>query len=1367
LTGELPFQSNEPMELVHCHIAKQPKLVHEINPDIPAVLSEIVSKLMAKNAEDRYQSALGLKWDLEQCWQQLQTKGCIEAFTIAQRDLCDRFIIPDKLYGREAEVSTLLEAFERVSHGATEMMLVAGFSGIGKTAVVNEVHKPIVRQRGYFIKGKYDQFQRNIPFSAFVQAFRDLMGQLLTASDAQIQEWKNQILEAVGENGQVIIEVIPELENIIGPQPPAVELSGTAAQNRFNLLFQKFTQVFTTKEHPLVMFLDDLQWADSASLKLMQLLMADTGYLFIIGAYRDNEVPPGHPLLITLSEIQNTQAIINTITLAPLSQVKVNQLVADTLKCPEELAWSLSRLISQKTQGNPFFATQFLKALHQDGLIQFDFELGCWQCDISLVRVQAVTDDVVAFMSLQLRKLPSSTQEVLRLAACIGNSFDLATLAIVAEQSQIEAAACLWRALQEGLIVPIGDVYKFYLAQETQVPTSEKQQNVNYKFLHDRVQQAAYSLIPDDQKQRTHLKIGRLLLRNSNVQTLETHIFDIANHWNEALDLILANKSEKIELVHINILAGRKAKNSIAYKSALDYLKIAIFLLPSDIWNSQYNLALDLYNLAGDTAYLSGDFVLMEQWLSVLLAQATNVLDRIGAYQTKIQAYTAQTKQQEVIQLALQVLEILGVPCSEKPDEKEVEQAFKALQNNLAHHSIEALSQLPRMTDKKWLAVIQILQAAIPTVYQVNAALFQMMVFKLIDLSLEYGNTPFSAFGYACYGLLLCGINQVEAGHQFGCLASILAEKFGDRGIQVKTLFCVNVYINIWKQHINDVIDSLQKVYQLAREQGEIEFSGYSIFHYLSCSYLSGISLNSLKRKITDCLEILKNLKQDSVVNWTQCYFESILLLLQERSASILNTQSDLAEIVDDLNQKQDFHGLFHAYLNQGILFYLMGYISQSRDALNCAEKYLDTVTASISIPVFTFYDSLVKFTFYSNGDIPNQSVMLEILGNNKSRMEEWAIKAPNNYQHKYCLLEAEYCRILGKSYQAMEWYDRAISLAKSNGYIQEEALANELAAKFYLGYGKEKIAAGYMQEAYYCYARWGAKAKVADLEQRYPQLLAPILQQNRSVLSIDENTFTLGALTLTATATYSSTSVFNTLDLKAILKASQTISSEIELEKLLSSLLSIIIENAGADKCVLMLLRDDSLLIKGSIIQGKNSALLQRIPVEESQDIPHKLIYKVKHSQQTVVLLDATADTTLANDLYIIHQQPQSILCSPILHQGKLLGILYLENNLTKGAFTSDRIELLNLLCAQAAISLENALLYQRSLEYAQELHRSLHELKIAQTRFYNLVDNVPGVVYQFLMATDGSVSMPYISSDCYALYEVTASEAIANVQI
>ncbi|MEM9004770.1 MAG: serine/threonine-protein kinase PknK, partial [Cyanobacteria bacterium P01_F01_bin.86] len=553
LTGELPFQSDDPMELIHCHIAKPPSFEFgsrntlrqeqsstevgnqkigdrsqalgvrgqelgdrsqepedrsEIQNSklqipnsefrIPNSLSDIVLKLMAKNAEDRYQSALGLKHDLQRCLSQWETFGQIEAFELGQEDRCDRFLIPEKLYGRDTEVQTLLDAFERVSQGTAELMLVAGFSGIGKTAVVNEVHKPITQQRGYFIKGKFDQFNRNIPFSAFVQAFRNLMGQLLGESDATLAAWQAKILAAVGQSGQVLIEVIPELEKIIGPQPAIPELSGIAAQNRFNLLFRKFIQLFTTSKHPLVIFLDDLQWADSASLSLFKLLIdeAENGYLLILGAYRDNEVFPNHPLVLTLDELKKKTAALQTLTLEPLSQSNIYQLVADTLRCQPNVAAPLAESVYQKTQGNPFFTHQFLQELHSNRHISFDKTSGAWQCDLSRVGELAITDNVVEFMVGRLRQLPSPTQEVLKLSACIGNQFDLQTLAVVCECSQAEAAANLWPSLQMGLVVPAHNTYKFLQGNLEDIALANvltDRIKVTYRFLHDCVQKSAYT----------------------------------------------------------------------------------------------------------------------------------------------------------------------------------------------------------------------------------------------------------------------------------------------------------------------------------------------------------------------------------------------------------------------------------------------------------------------------------------------------------------------------------------------------------------------------------------------------------------------------------------------------------------------------------------------------------------------------------------------------------------------------------------------------------------------------------------------------------------------------------------------------------
>ncbi|QMS86846.1 AAA family ATPase [Nostoc edaphicum CCNP1411] len=1336
LTGQLPFQSHEPMELVHCHIAKLPPLLGERGQgtgnrqEIPQVLCDIVMKLMAKNAEDRYQSALGLKYDLENCLAQLKETGKIVSFPIAQRDVCDRFIIPEKLYGREHEVETLLKAFERVTNPpesltkgglrGVELMLVAGFSGIGKTAIVNEVHKPIVRQRGYFIKGKFDQFNRNIPFSAFVQAFRDLMGQLLSESDVQLSTWKNKILQVLGDEGQVILEVIPELEQIIGQQPPATELSQSAAQNRFNLLFQKFIQIFTTKEHPLVIFLDDLQWADSASLKFIQLLMSESGSgsLLLIGAYRDNEVSTAHQLMLTLAEIRKANATINSITLAPLSNASLNQLVVDTLSCSSKTAQPLTQLVYQKTQGNPFFATHFLKVLYEDGLITFNSELGYWQCDLVAVKALALTDDVVEFVALQLQKLPDATQNVLKLAACIGNQFDLLTLAIVSEQSETETAASLWKALQEGLVLPTSEVYKFFQDNEHNSDSNPLNSNFQvpiYKFLHDRVQQAAYSLIPDEEKQFTHLKIGQLLLQNTSESQQEERIFEIVSQLNRGI-LLIIQPTERQQLAQLNLNAGRKAKESTAYSAAIHYFYSGIQLLPINSWEIAYELTLSLYEEAAEAAFLNNEFEQMESLIQVVIEKTTTLLDRVKVYEVQLQAYQVRNQSFKAIATGRELLAQLGVTLPESVTPPDIQQYVVNTLSTLAGRSIEGLVDLPLMDDIKALVALRIMASIAPAIHQTAPYLFPIIACEEVNLSLKYGNAPLSAPGYADFGIVLNICNQLESGYEFGQLGLMLVDRLQAKSVQSMTLFKVGALNQFNKQHIRTSISLLQESHSLGLETGDFFHVLASMIFKLFYVYLSGTEV--LEIILADIKAYESNYaKNQRLLNWSNIVSQTIKNLTEysDYPDSLIGEDCQEEELLSALLQEKDELTLHIFFLSKLTLSYLFENFPAAVENGNQGEQYLDGGAGMLSVPVFYYYDSLSRLAVYPTAEPSQQEQLLLKVGENQEKLQFRAKFAPMNFQHKYDLVEAERHRVLGEKIAAIELYDRAITLAKENQYIQEEALSNELAAKFYLDWGKEKIAQVYMQEAYYCYARWGAKAKTEDLEKRYPQLLALILQAQFNHFQLSSTVDGSSFPHQTIHTNLSSSSISEALDFATIFKVSQALSSEIQLEQLLTTLLQVVMENAGAKKAALLVLEQGNLVVK-AVATINEGVTIVSVPLSSSQNIPIALVNYVKHSLKTVVLDDATAKNDFITDQYFMQEQPKSVLCTSILRHGQLIGLLYLENKLTIGAFTSDRLEVIQLLCAQAAISLENARLYQESQNYAQQLERSLQELEHTQ---------------------------------------------------
>ncbi|MEG3931117.1 AAA family ATPase [Microcoleus sp. T3_B1] len=1327
LTGQLPFISDDPMKLVHCHLAKQSKPIHLINPEVPIILSKIVSKLMAKNAEKRYQSALGLKHDLEKCLFQLQKTAKIEDFELGKRDISDRFTIPEKLYGREKEVAQLLAAFERVSTGSTEMMLVAGFSGIGKTAVVNEVHKPIVRQRGYFIKGKYDQFQRNIPFSAFVQAFRDLMGQLLSESDTELQTWKTQILAAVGDSGQVLIDVIPELEGIIGAQLPATELSASASQNRFNLLMQKFVQVFTSKEHPLVMFLDDLQWADSASLNLLQLLMLDTGYLLVLGAYRDNEVWPVHPFILRVDEIVKTGATVNTITLEPLSELDMNLLVADTLNCESSLAQPLTTLVYLKTQGNPFFATQFLKTLHDEQLISFNWEIRHWQCDIAQVKALAITDDVVEFMALQLQKLPKGTQYVLTLAACIGSQFDLNTLVIVSEKSAGMMATALWKALQEGLVIPTTKIYKFFTESDSD-EVFKASANPTYRFLHDRVQQAAYSLIPDSQKKATHLKIGQLLQQNSSKIELEEKLFDIVGHLNRGIELI-TQASEREALAQLNLEAGCKARNSTAYTAARVYLQTGIDLLTANCWQSQYELTLNLYVAAAEAAYLNADFDSMEEIAAQVLQAAQTILDKIKIYEIQIAAETAQSKSLEAIAVARDALWQLGIELPTAPDEALISQALQAVASQLQGRTIEELVDLPVMSAPQTQAAMPILAMLFAPILQGIPGLVPLLSSTMVSLSLSFGNAPASTVGYAIHGLVLSAfLGEAKTGYSFGKLALSLLDRVNSREFKCITHNMFGAFIQHHQNAMRAGLPTLKEGFIAGMETGDFLNAGYNIATYSYINFYGGVELDTWEPELAVYSATLAQVKQYSARTYLHMERQMLHNLREvvNQPDCLIGTAYDETVMIPKHYQDREFSAIALVYIYKLLLAYSWGNYPAALNHIGQVKPYVMALSGLVHVPAFHFYAALTHLAVFSTQPETEQAETLALVETHQTTLHQWAQNAPMNHLHKWYLVEAERQRVLGYKADALSMYDRAISLAKENLFLNEEALANELAAKFYLEWGKEKVAQAYMIEAYYCYARWGAKAKIDDLEKRYPRLLGIILQQAQSFSSFKE---TIARGTITSTHSSSSNSEF--LDLPTLIQASQAISGEIELDKLLTTLLKIAIANAGATKCVLLLKQKQYLQVAALVAEGQEPELLPSIPLESSKDVAISLVNTVKRSLKPLVIVDARVSSQVGSDRYIEQHQPISVLCIPILNQGQLIGVFYLENNLTVGAFTSDRIEVLNLLASQAAISLENARLYQESQQAFTALKQA--QITIVQSEKMSALGNlVAGVAHE-----------------------------------
>ncbi|MCH8046552.1 MAG: AAA family ATPase [Planctomycetes bacterium] len=1296
LTGRLPFQAEDGLELVHCHIAEEPVSPRSVNPKIPTVVSDIVMKLMAKKAEDRYQSALGLCADLEQCLSQLKRTGRVDEFPLGRKDFSDELQIPQKLYGRQSEVRILKDAFSRVAAGsAAEMILVAGYSGIGKTSLVREVHRPIVESRGFFLTGKFDQFKRNIPYSAIVQAFAGLIQQLLAEPRQQVDEWRSTLLEELGTNGQVIVDVIPEVELLIGPQPAVPTLGATETQNRFNRVFRKFIGVFPQQSHPLALFLDDLQWADAASLQLLQMLLAESElrYLLLLGAYRDNEVDPTHPLLPMASAIEAAGTTVQTVTLQPLAERHVAQLLADTLKTSTPRVESLCKLLLVKTGGNPFFLNQFLAALHDAGLLRFDRQQMAWGWQTDEIEATNMTDNVVDLMIQRIAELPADTQESLRIGSCIGNSFDLRTLSTVSAQSFVQTCRTLWPAVESGLLSPTdsADQKLQQWGVLTEDDSVDAESGITVRFLHDRVQQAAYSLIPDERRPETHLSIGRLLVASMTAEELEEGLFEVVNHFNQGCGLIDTN-AERRQLAELNLNAAQKAKSSSAYGPALEYINAGIDCLSDDCWDDDYRFALACWLEKGEIEYLNARWDDALATFDEALGRATGVLDRCTINEYKCTLYRMKNDLRRSLDVALGALAELGIHLDAFPDDVAIDQELERARELIEGIQWDALEDLPELRDPEKLAAMALLRECFAPAYFLGSRLISIVGARMTEITITHGNSPHSAPGYIFFAsiTLSSDLNDFGAAYRVGKLALALNDgKHGDRAHEALILDMWGTFVCHYNEPIDNARDCLMRGYRSGVEHGSYQWAGYCAMINLFMSLWGPDTLDAVSEKIDGILPGLQQVDP----NMAQYYYaikatcHNLTHETNDRCQLSETIWPEARQVQERSRQQNDVFTLLVITTCQLALANWFGERTRAAEFADVGDEYIKGDAGVFLNPVFRFHQCLAYCGACETVDQQKRQWYADRIETTIRRFEHMADHCPSTYLHQTKLLKAELARIHGNVPDAMDLYDEAISSARESGFLQNEALANELAGRFWLGIGKENISKVYFREAAYRYRLWGAEPKARMLRPRYVDSFDDQLARPREE-SLPVRT-TISAVR-TDRETRGLTSEF--LDFTSITKAARSISREMELDPLLEQIMKVMIENAGAESGVLCLEENGELRVAATVGPGRVGAESHSPSLDFDDRVAHSIIHYVNRTGERLALDDATVDERFRTDPYIIAHQPRSVLCFPLMIQSRSLGCLYLENTLTSHVFNTERLGVLEVLTSQAAISLENA---------------------------------------------------------------------------
>jgi PAS domain S-box-containing protein len=1259
LTGSLPFTASDPMEWVHCHIARKPEPLGERSEKVPSPVSQIIMKLLAKTAEERYQTAAGIERDLRRCLAEWERHGRIDPFALGEHDIPDRLLIPEKLYGRAREVDTLLASFDRiVKSGRPELVLVSGYSGIGKSAVVHELHRPLVPPRGLFASGKFDQHKRDIPYATLAQAFQSLIRPLLSKSEEELSQWRNALHEALDPNGQLMVGLVPELKAIVGEQPPVPELPQLDAQRRFHLVFRRFINVFARPEHPLALFLDDLQWLDAATLDLMEDLLAqpDVQHLMLIGAYRDNEVDPTHPLLRKLQAMRQAGALLQDIVLAPLTREDLEQLIADSLHCERGHAGPLAELVHDKTNGNPFFAIQFISGLFEEGLLTFDHVEGRWSWDVNRIHAKGFTDNVVDLMVRKLTRLLPGTQSALQQLACLGNSTEFTMLRVVYQDSLDQLHDQLAEAVEAGLVLRSKD---------------------SYRFLHDRVQEAAYSLIPEEGRAQAHLRIGRLLAAHTSSPEREERMFEIVNQLNRGVALI-DSRDEKELLAEFDLIAGKRAKASTAYVSALHYLVAGTALLADSGWDDRPDLMFPLEFHRAECEFLTGELAAAEARLAMLASRAVGPVDQAAVACVRIDLYTTLMQSDRAVDVALGYLRHLGGEWAAHPEEAAVRREYERTWSLLGGREIEVLIDVPLMSKPESAAAVEVMDKAIPPATFTDRNLFVLLLWRIVNFSLEHGNTDASCYAYV-HGGVLAGVRfgNYKFGLRLGQLGFDLVERRGLRRFKARTYIGYGVYTLSWTRHWRMARESIRQGFDAANAIGDVTWAAYSWHNLIGNLLAAGDALAEVEREAERGLAFARKLRFGLVVD----NIATQLALIRTLRGSTATLGSFNGAEFDEAEMEQRLSS------DPGLAFTACWYWIRKLQARFFAGDYVAAIDASVNAQLHwaaegfvesaeaCFYGALSHAACWDAALPAQRRHHLDALTGYHRQLLEWAENCPENFENRAALAGAEIARIEGRVIEAEQLYEQAIRSAHNNGLVNNEAIAYEVAARFYAARGFQKFADAYLLEARYCYQRWGADGKVAQLDHLYPHLKKEWL--------ISTQTSTIVAPT-------------ERLDLATVIKVSQAVSAEIVLEKMIDTLMRIAIEHAGAERGLLILRRGDELRIAAEAsISGDTVIVSPREGNVVAATVPESIVQYVVRTHESVILDDASAENPFSADTYVRQHRARSILCLPVIDQAKLIGVLYLENNLTPHVFTPGRIAVLKLLASQAAISLENARLY------------------------------------------------------------------------